>query len=77
MSQFIEDKPEQPHCFIQWKGTDVCMDFHCDCGEHNHYDGMFAYVIRCGKCGKEWEMPCYVSPRPNQREGWSVMEPQS
>lgn len=37
--------------FIQWKGTDVCMDFHCECGHHNHYDGYFAYVVKCKECG--------------------------
>lgn len=38
--------------FIQWKGTDVCMDFYCDCGWHNHYDGYFAYEVECGQCGE-------------------------
>lgn len=37
--------------FIQWNGTDVCMDFHCECGHHNHYDDYFAYVIKCSECG--------------------------
>jgi hypothetical protein len=36
--------------FIQWKGTDLCMDFHCECGHHNHYDGYFAYYIQCNNC---------------------------
>ncbi len=36
--------------FIQWKGTDICMDFTCECGESNHYDGFFAYSIRCFNC---------------------------
>ena len=31
--------------FIQWKGTDVCMDFHCKCGAHLHIDGMFVYKV--------------------------------
>lgn len=38
--------------FIQWKGTDVCMDFYCACGHHNHYDGYCAYFIKCKKCKK-------------------------
>lgn len=37
--------------FIQWKNTYVCMDFHCECGHSNHYDGAFAYVVKCGGCG--------------------------
>lgn len=40
---FIGDEPENPYAFIQWKGTDVCMDFHCECGAHCHFDG--SYVL--------------------------------
>ena len=37
--------PEAPYAYIQWKGTDVCLDVHCTCGaELLHYDGYFAYV---------------------------------
>jgi hypothetical protein len=39
------------------------MDFHCDCGAHNHFDGFFAYIVACAKCGQEWEMPSRVFPR--------------
>lgn len=46
--------------FIQWKGTDVCMDFHCECGHHNHYDGYFAYVIKCRDCGNLYAPSCNV-----------------
>lgn len=53
----------RPHTFIQWKGTDVCMDFHCECGAHCHFDGDFAYVVKCPHCGTAWEMPCHVFPR--------------
>jgi hypothetical protein len=63
MSQFLNDKPANPHAFIQWKGTDVCMDFHCACGEHCHFDGDFAYAVQCPHCATVWEMPCYVTPR--------------
>lgn len=51
----IEDKYEnQPHCWIQWKGTDVCMDFHCECGEHSHIDADFTYAIKCPSCGASY-----------------------
>lgn len=23
---------DQPHGWIQWKGTNVCLDYHCVCG---------------------------------------------
>ena len=44
--------PEGPHAWIQWKGTDVCMDIRCKCGELGHVDAMFAYHVRCPKCNR-------------------------
>ena len=38
--------------FIQWKGTDVCMDWVCVCGLHHHIDADFCYVLRCAECGR-------------------------
>lgn len=44
--------------FIQWKGTDLCMDFWCpECACQSHLDGMFAYAIRCDGCDSYFEMP--------------------
>lgn len=41
--------------FIQWKGTDVCMDVDCpnpECHDGGgHFDGDFAYFLRCYSCG--------------------------
>lgn len=51
------DANEGPNAFIQWKGTDVCLDFYCPCGYQSHYDGYFAYVIECPKCEREFAMP--------------------
>lgn len=41
---------------VQWKGTDACMDVYCPCGRRSHFDGMFAYFVRCA-CGKVWQVP--------------------
>lgn len=41
---------DKPHGWIQWKGTDVCMDVHCKCGYISHVDADFTYVIQCPKC---------------------------
>lgn len=68
MSGFIGDKTTDPYAFIQWKGTDVCMDFHCKCGAHCHFDGDFAYVVKCPHCEAIWEMPCYVTPRKTNKK---------
>ena len=54
---------EEPHAFIQWKGTDVCMDFWCECGAHLHFDGYFAYAVRCPHCKTIWQMPSRLFPR--------------
>lgn len=53
----------ETHCYIQWKGTDVCMDFRCDCGDGGHFDGYFAYAVKCPGCGAVWEMPSHLFPR--------------
>lgn len=45
----------KPHGWIQWKGTNVCVDLHCVCGEHSHVDGGFAYFFQC-KCGKKYAL---------------------
>ena len=42
----------EPHGWIQWKGTDVCMDVHCECGKLTHVDGMFCYSVKCSNCGR-------------------------
>jgi hypothetical protein len=41
----------KPHGWVQWKGTDVCMDIHCKCGLITHLDARFAYCVKCPSCG--------------------------
>lgn len=41
----------RPHGWVQWKGTDVCMDVYCKCGKHSHVDAEFAYYVKCPSCG--------------------------
>ncbi len=50
---------EVPYGFIQWKGTDVCMDLHCVCGFHGHVDGDFFYFYKC-QCGRVYEVGVHV-----------------
>lgn len=48
----IQDiKSNEPHGWIQWKGTDVCMDMYCKCGCHSHIDADFSYHVKCPECG--------------------------
>lgn len=50
-ANLIEEKyRHQPHGRIQWKGTDVCMDFFCKCGESTHIDADFVFFIQCPYC---------------------------
>jgi hypothetical protein len=49
--------------FIQWKGTNVCLDFYCPCGAHGHLDGDFAYHVKCPACGQVYEMGTQVIAR--------------
>lgn len=67
MSGFIGDDMKGTHAFVQWKGTDVCLDFYCDCGRHSHFDGYFCYAFKC-ECGQVWEMPCFIVPRKSTKE---------
>lgn len=45
-----DNPPGKAHGWIQWKGTDVCMDLHCKCGYHGHVDTDFFYHYECPKC---------------------------
>lgn len=53
----------KPHGWIQWKGTEVCMDFHCECGHHSHFDDDFCYFVKCPECGSVFEMDGHVTAR--------------
>lgn len=44
------------HGWIQFKGTNLCMDLRCDCGQLSHIDGDFLYFMKCGYCGKTYEL---------------------
>jgi phage FluMu protein Com len=57
---FSLDPKKDPHGWIQWKGTDVCMDIHCKCGEHSHIDAEFVYFIQCPKCKTIYEVNGHV-----------------
>lgn len=49
-----------PHGWIQWKGTDVCIDLHCKCGHHGHHDGDFFYTYECPKCDRKYSVGCNI-----------------
>lgn len=59
-SLIIFDWKEDPHGWIQWKGTGVCIDIHCKCGKMSHFDGRFMYFIVCPYCKRVYEVNGHV-----------------
>ena len=55
--EYLEANDHNDPTFIQWKGTDVCIDIHCPkCGYHSHFDGDFMYYFECPSCHKLFAM---------------------
>jgi hypothetical protein len=57
-------KHPEPHGWIQWKGTDVCLDINCKCGTITHIDAEFCYHVRCGMCGQIYECDGHIQLHP-------------
>ncbi len=53
-SIYSQDFKSESHGWIQWKGTDVCMDIHCKCGHFGHIDADFFYCYKCPKCDRKY-----------------------
>lgn len=52
---YSQDKISTPSTgWIQWKGTDICIDLHCVCGHDGHFDGEFFYFFECPKCHRKY-----------------------
>lgn len=77
LSHLHIQKDTGPHVWIQWKGTNVCCDVHCECGYSGHYDGDFMYFLKCPKCERVWEvgthMPIY-EVRDGRAAGHNVVD---
>jgi hypothetical protein len=51
----------QPEVHMQWKGTDVCLDFQCFCSDPDdayefHLDGYVFGRFTCPRCGTTWRL---------------------
>jgi len=58
-------EPKYESCgWIQWKGTDVCIDLHCACGNHSHADRDFLYYWRCPDCHRVYSLAPQVKLIP-------------
>ncbi len=47
--------------YVQWKGTDICADLHCDCGHHTHVCGDFMYTAMCEKCEQHYRLDEHIT----------------
>ncbi len=45
------------HIFLQWKGTEACMDIWCECGSGMHLDAGLVYQLKCMDCGALYLLP--------------------
>jgi hypothetical protein len=72
---YKNDSPQDfPHGWIQWKGTEVCIDLHCECGHHGHFDGEFFYFYSCPKCDKKYAVGSVVKLIPLDSGGIEYAE---
>lgn len=54
------DITKDSHGWIQFKGTDLCMDIHCKCGYFGHIDDDFVYYIQCPMCKTVYELNGHI-----------------
>lgn len=64
--------PHVPGAYLQWKGTNACIDLYCSCGAHVHFDGYFLYQWTCQKCGSNYLMPSNIELIPLNDEEAAV-----
>lgn len=63
MSEPTDPKPEA-WAYIQWAGTDVSLDIACvNCHQVGHFDGYFAYELRCSSCGQLHKLDAMIGYR--------------
>ena len=55
---------QRPSGFIQWKGTNACIDLHCTCGNQWHVDADFLYRSVCPHCGQWYELHPHIALTP-------------
>jgi hypothetical protein len=59
---------KKPLALLQHKGTNVCMDVHCVCGHHSHFDTDFTYFLRCPKCDALYAVGHVLALHPLPKE---------
>lgn len=69
LSRDVHFTLKDPHGWIQFKGTEICIDIRCKCGELSHYDGGFMYFIKCPHCGQVYEANGHIQLIPVEHPG--------
>ena len=54
------DISHDPHGSLQWKGSDIYMDVHCDCGHTSNVKGDSVYFVKCPACNTIYELNGFV-----------------
>lgn len=60
---------------IQWKGTNACCDFTCDCGSRYHIDGDFLYAVKCSLCHRIYDIADQITVKLRVIEKADDFEP--
>jgi hypothetical protein len=72
----VTNNMKRPNAFIQWKGTNSCVDYYCTCGEQFHIDDSFVYAVQCPYCERRFEVSSNIELRemePNEKwEGATI-----
>lgn len=65
-----------PCGWIQWKGTNVCMDVRCDCRPDAlmHLDAEFTYFLRCPYCRRTFYVDGHVRLVPLREDEAAARE---
>ena len=69
-----DNPPGEAHGWIQWKGTDACIDLHCKCGHLGHLDREFLYFYKCKACGAKYAVGQNVKLIPLDDEEARLVE---
>jgi hypothetical protein len=54
--------------WIQWKGTNACIDLYCPCGLQDHMDLDFLYYVKCTGCGQVYSVSPDIKLIPDDSE---------
>ncbi len=74
MTDLDDGTPPAPVAYIQWKGTEACLDVYCTCGGQFHLDTEMptATALRCGGCRQLWQLPEFLPLSAVGEDHWAA-----